>query len=211
MYKQLYNSICERNKINITKYRKHSGLHEHHIIPKHSGGTNDPLNLTYVTPRVHIALHFLLWKIYKNPNDLRSMRMLGAKLTVDQRRVEGEFCRDNKIGIFNEKYRNDFCANSYRTKKSSLTCKERGVGIFNQEMKSQWASEAGKIGGRIQVENNLGIHGHPDRRKWAAQGGKALSGYKMMRKGDHKTRIHPSKVEQYLNEGYIMGWKLKET
>jgi hypothetical protein len=33
------------------------GVHKHHIIPKHMGGTNDQENLVEVTIEVHADLH----------------------------------------------------------------------------------------------------------------------------------------------------------
>ena len=100
IYYKLYDSLCQRGKLRCEDYGYKSGLHAHHIIPRHSNGSDDASNLTYLTPREHIAAHFLLWKLYENVNDLRSMNMLGAKLTIEQRRKVGIWCRDNNIGIF---------------------------------------------------------------------------------------------------------------
>lgn len=198
--------MCERNKSRRPHYGHGSELHEHHIDPKHNGGTDDPNNLTYLSPREHQIAHYLLWKMYRNPNDLRAMHMLGARLTFTQRKIVGEFCRDNEIGFFSEAYRNSFEHNSIRTKKSSATCKARGVGIFDKTMKSTWAAEAGKIGGKRQKELGIGIHNPDTIKKHASLGGKAIKGFKMMSKPGHKTRVHPSKVQQMLDEGYSMGW-----
>ena len=38
----------------------------HHIIPKCVGGTNNPNNLVYLTPREHLLAHWLLSKIYSD-------------------------------------------------------------------------------------------------------------------------------------------------
>jgi hypothetical protein len=96
---EIYISICERGKQRKKVYTKYSGLHCHHIIPKHAGGTDDEDNLTYLTVREHIIAHYLLYRLHKHPNDLRSMHMLGARLSTYQRKITGMFCRDNKIGI----------------------------------------------------------------------------------------------------------------
>jgi hypothetical protein len=97
--KSIYITLCESRKDRQCEYKPGSGLHRHHIVPTHSGGTDDPENITYLTVREHIIAHYLLWRINKNPNDLRSMHMLGAKLTPLQRKATGEFCRDNKLGF----------------------------------------------------------------------------------------------------------------
>ncbi|NDC23752.1 MAG: HNH endonuclease [Proteobacteria bacterium] len=99
MFLQIYNNLCSSRKLLVDQYHKGSELHQHHIIPKHNGGSDDADNLTFLTVREHIIAHYLLWKVYRQPNDLRAMHMLGAKLTSHQRKVTGEFCRDNKLGF----------------------------------------------------------------------------------------------------------------
>lgn len=97
--KHIYSNLCAKGKLLKEQYGPGSGLHAHHIIPKHSNGVDDPSNITYLTIREHVIAHYLLWRIYKNPNDLRAMRMLGANITPSMRRVVGIFCRDNNLGI----------------------------------------------------------------------------------------------------------------
>jgi hypothetical protein len=78
MYSKIYHNLCEQSKKRNLEYKQGSGLHRHRILPGHSGGLYDENNITYLTVREHIIAHFLLWKIHKNPNDLRSMNMLGG-------------------------------------------------------------------------------------------------------------------------------------
>jgi len=98
-YLKIYKKLCEQGKLQKENYCKGSGLHNHRIIPGHIGGEYNQENSTFLTPREHTIAHFLLWKIYRNPNDLRSMHMLGAKLTYEQRRIVGIWCADNNIGF----------------------------------------------------------------------------------------------------------------
>jgi hypothetical protein len=98
-YTQLYHNLCVKGKLNKEHYGPGSGLHAHHIIPRHTGGTDDPHNYTFLTVREHVIAHYLLWKMHRNPNDLRSMHMLGANLSPAFRKITGVFCRDNNIGI----------------------------------------------------------------------------------------------------------------
>ena len=99
MYDTVYTNLCEDGKDRRSIYRRGSGLHAHHIIPKHNGGTNDQDNITYLTVREHVIAHYILWKLYRQPNDLRAMHMLGANLTTHQRRIVGEYCRDHSLGF----------------------------------------------------------------------------------------------------------------
>ena len=101
IYHQLYCSIVSRGRQRKNDYGPGSGLHAHHIVPKFMGGSDDEKNLTYLTVREHRIAHFLLWKQDRAPNNLRAMSLLGANLTTEQRRVVGEYCRDNKIGLHN--------------------------------------------------------------------------------------------------------------
>jgi hypothetical protein len=97
---KLYHSICQKSMHKLEDWRDRTNeMHRHHIIPKHAGGLDLESNYTYLTIREHIIAHFLLWKIHRNPNDLRAMYMLGAKLTRSQRKLIGEWCRDNNIGF----------------------------------------------------------------------------------------------------------------
>ena len=125
----IYNNICEDRKSRDAQYKPGSGLHRHHIIPKHSGGTDNKENYTYLTVREHIIAHYLLWRIYKNPNDLRSMQMLGANLSVEYRRQIGIFCRDHNIGFF-----------SYSKEVQSEWSKK---GAANSPVFQYWCSEEG--------------------------------------------------------------------
>lgn len=78
IYRKIYNNLCQKGCQLKEHYGPGLGLHRHRILPGHSGGTYEESNCTYLTPREHIIAHFLLWKLYKNPNDLRSMNMLGG-------------------------------------------------------------------------------------------------------------------------------------
>lgn len=101
IYSKIYYTLCQKRKQLINEWVSGSNLHRHHIIPKHSGGTDNLENYTYLTIREHIIAHFLLWKMHKNINDLRAMKMLGAKLTTQHRKIIGKWCHENKIGFHN--------------------------------------------------------------------------------------------------------------
>jgi hypothetical protein len=59
VFNQIYFNLCEINKSKKDNYKKYSGLHEHHIIPKHMGGSDEECNLTYLSVREHIIAN---WK-----------------------------------------------------------------------------------------------------------------------------------------------------
>jgi hypothetical protein len=171
------------------------------------GGTDEKNNLTCLTIREHIIAHFLLWKINKNPNDLRSMNMLGARLTTEQRRTVGLFCRDNNIGFF--------CASSSQKEewraKGRETMKKNKIGIYtdDKDNRKKWTSNAGKAGAKSQKENLIGIHNPENFSKFASKGGKAMKDIVCIHKEGVKTKVYPPQLQTYLDDGWQLGWGSK--
>jgi hypothetical protein len=62
------------------KYRKKGVyLEQHHIIPRCMGGTNDKVNLVYLTPEEHYVAHQLLVKMYPGNHKLAyAAQMMGG-------------------------------------------------------------------------------------------------------------------------------------
>ena len=48
----------------------------HHIVPKYMGGSNDLYNLIVLTYRQHILAHLLLYRKYRNIEDLTAYRLM---------------------------------------------------------------------------------------------------------------------------------------
>jgi hypothetical protein len=204
MFRQIYNNICaEKSKIK-EEWISGSNLHRHHIVPKHSGGSDEEDNFAYLTIREHIIAHYLLWKIYKNPNDLRAMHMLGAKLTSEQRRIVGIWCRDNNIGFHGaskEEKRN------WRKRGIETQVKNK-IGIHDPKNFKKHASLGGKSGSRSQLNQGIAIFNKKKRSEYASLGGKSLTGFICVTNGKHRTRIKPDKLDEYLQNGYVKGFTL---
>lgn len=208
MFSQIYYNICESNRSRKDSYKKYSGLHEHHITPKHMGGDNSEENLTYLNVREHIIAHYLLWKIYKNPNDLRSMKMLGANITPQHRKIIGEFCRDNQIGFFSTpvEERKDWRLKGIEIQKQEYL-------INNTKNFYYWSTEEGRkerasIGGKQRASTEFNYWASNEGRKTRASlGGKAHKGKKVMYLPGTKgwKRISPEEVDIKLNEGWKFG------
>lgn len=208
MFNRIYSNLCEGNKSRREDYKKYSGLHEHHIVPKHMGGTDDDCNLTYLNVREHIIAHYLLWKIYKNPNDLRSMKMLGANLSPQHRRITGEFCRDNKIGFFSipVEERKEWRIRGIETQKQEY---------LNDKVKNfyYWSTEEGRkerasLGGKQKASKEFNYWAsNQGRQERASLGGKAHKGKKVMHLPETKgwKRILPEDIDAKLNEGWKFG------
>lgn len=86
---------------------RQQGREDHHVIPRHAGGTDEPGNLISLTAREHVEAHRLRHEVYGEQNDARVVRMRQAEtLTTEQIHLERvhashEACRENQTGFFN--------------------------------------------------------------------------------------------------------------
>jgi hypothetical protein len=140
MFDIIYNNLCCSRSQLKNLWVKGSNIHRHHIIPKHQGGLDEETNYTYLSVREHIIAHYLLWKIYKKPNDLRAMHMLGCNLTSEQRKTIGFWCKDNNIGIFDptKNFKSEW------SKRGVKTQIDKKIGIHNPDNFKKNASFGGK-------------------------------------------------------------------
>ena len=69
--------------------------HNHHIIPKHAGGTDDLNNIVKLTIEEHSEAHHLLWKKYGKKEDWLAWKMLSGQLN------DKEYCYEkSRLGGF---------------------------------------------------------------------------------------------------------------
>lgn len=206
VYTNAYHIICNRGKQRNFSILEET-YHNHHIIPRHQGGTDDKDNIAYLTRKEHIIAHYLLWKIHRNANDLRSMKMLGANLNREYRKTIGKWCYHNKIGMYG--------ANN-QTKKTWIlraikTQIEKKVGIFDPNKRKEYASIGGKAS--IKSPNNPWSYwaSQEGRLQRASLGGKAHKGKVAMHKPGEQTfkRIHKQEVQKYKDMGYCLGLPFK--
>ena len=204
-YSQIYYNLCNENVNNKINYCRGSNLHKHHIIPKHSGGSEDESNFTYLTIRQHIIAHFLLWKIHGKVNDLRSMNMLGAKLTHTQRSIIGKWCYENEIGCFNKKW--ESCKGKWR-KMGIQTQIENKIGIHNPDNFIKHSSLGGKAS-IVSPNNPWSYWASKDGQSKRAQlGGKSHTGKVWINKDGITTRCPFSEIQHKFDEGWKYGMKI---
>lgn len=188
-YTRLYFNLCNRGKLLEGHYSPGSGLHAHHIVPRHMGGLDESSNYTFLTVREHIIAHYLLWKIHRNPNDLRAMHMLGADLSPTSRKITGEFCRDNNLGIHS-------ADSAQKSEWGVLSYKKN---IQDQTAFAYWASPAGRkkrasMGGKASLAsgNNkeFAYWMSPEGRSERAKRGAAASAKKPATNGIITKKFH---------------------
>jgi hypothetical protein len=59
-------------------------LHQHHIIPRHAGGTDDPANLVYLTIEEHANAHRILYEQYNRQEDYLAWKGLAGLIGKDE-------------------------------------------------------------------------------------------------------------------------------
>lgn len=64
-YQKIHDSIIENAK--NRKLPKEVYTERHHVLPKSMGGDDEKSNLVVLTGREHFIIHWLLYKIHKNP------------------------------------------------------------------------------------------------------------------------------------------------
>lgn len=212
----IYFALCEGNRSRVTKYGYKSGLHKHHIVPMHAGGTNEESNYTYLTPIEHSFAHSLLWQMYHDPNDLRSMYMLGVNLSLEQRTIVGKWCYENQIGIHSpsvtKETRYEWSYRGYLKQKEIYQHTGDKNNFYywsTPEGQKERASRGGRKGAAVQMEKKLGIFGlTPEERKRYGALGVHKKG---TRKAVHKPgsgkfkRVKIEELDDYLNNGWVLG------
>jgi hypothetical protein len=70
-------------------------IHNHHIIPRHSGGTDDPSNLIELTIEEHAEAHKQLWLMNHDWQDEVAYKVLSGAITFEEGRIEA--VRNSKV------------------------------------------------------------------------------------------------------------------
>jgi hypothetical protein len=96
MYKETHDKLIRYRLDNpLFKIKKDGKLHVHHIIQRYQGGDDNESNLIILTIREHRIIHWLLWKINGNFNDLFAYNRLGGSHQLTQE-AKNHLSRVNK-------------------------------------------------------------------------------------------------------------------
>jgi NUMOD3 motif len=58
--------------------------HDHHFVPRHSGGTDDPSNIVRVTVAEHVAFHYERWVVTGDRFDEIAWKALAGQITMSE-------------------------------------------------------------------------------------------------------------------------------
>jgi len=61
-------------------------MEKHHILPRHSGGTNEKQNLIYLTRKNHILAHYYRWIAYNSKPDRLAYLFMRGDITGEAKR-----------------------------------------------------------------------------------------------------------------------------
>ena len=85
---------------------------------------------------------------------------------------------------------------------------ENTIGIHDPSKFKEHASLGGKAGSRSQMKTGIAIFNKEKRSEYASLGGKSLMGMICVTNGKHRTRIRPEKLNEFLLNGYVLGFTL---
>jgi len=73
--------------------------HNHHLFPKHAGGTDDPSNIIRVSIKEHAEFHYERWVLLGEQYDKIAWRMLSGQISVAQAIKEKQIESGRKAGL----------------------------------------------------------------------------------------------------------------
>jgi hypothetical protein len=122
----------------------------HHIIPKHEGGTDDPINLVKLPRKLHQEVHYRRWLVHKNISDLYAFQLLGGNLTDEEliKIYEDQVCRckrdKDKLSearLKSDKWKQSHQSVEYKERKREQSILLNQLGKINSPESSKLISE----------------------------------------------------------------------
>jgi hypothetical protein len=178
--------------------------HIHHLIPKHMGGSNDPINLIELSVEEHAMAHYKLYEQYSKKEDLCAYYMLSGKNQdpefVKLRSSIGGTALAKKRKTGNEKWGFSLMDPDVLHNIQSANGKLQGKrnadnGHMKRVQKLSNPSEAGKKGGAATIASGKGAFGDPIQRLESARKGGAAQG-KINAESGHLKKIAQMTIEE---------------
>lgn len=101
---------------------------KHHIVPKHSGGTDDKENLIYLPPHIHTLSHYYRWLTFQE---------IGDKVAYEMR------------------WNQDIESMKLRSQLAVETNKQKGNTFWNSEWQREQGLKGGTKGGSANTQNQF--------------------------------------------------------
>jgi hypothetical protein len=125
----------------------------HHIVPKHEGGTDDPINLVKLPRKLHQEVHYRRWLVYKNLSDLYAFQLLGGRLSDKELlkiyEDQVERCKRDQNKLINarlksDKWKQSHQSEEYKERKRNQSILLNQLGKINSKESSKLISERKK-------------------------------------------------------------------
>lgn len=132
-------------------------LYKHHIIPRHAGGSDDPLNIKLVTLEQHAEEHRILWEKYGMQEDFIAWKCLSGQISKEElineiRSMNGK--RQGKINAdsgFMKKIQSMYDHKLSGQAGAAVSRERKTNSFFNPDLRR----ESCKKGGSVQGKNNI--------------------------------------------------------
>lgn len=185
-------------------------FHNHHIVPKHMGGSNDSSNLILLTVEDHALAHKELFESFGKIQDYTAYRLLagigdkheeiarlGGKIQGQRNRDSGHMSRVGKM------------KNTERQKEASRKAMFEKMNncFLDPEKQKTSCSLGGKKQGRANAESG---HCAEISKATAQQRSLSMKGKIFVHNDDTSNLIFEYELDQYLNSGWMLGRRRKK-
>jgi len=132
-------------------------MHKHHIIPKHSGGSDDAENLVELSVEEHAEAHRLLYKKYGKRGDYLAWKGLEKQIGKEE-----IFIETSSIGGLNNK-------GKLKSKSHKMNISESNKGQKSHWLKGDTDKKKKNLSKAMQNNTNSKNHSSPEYKKHQSQ------------------------------------------
>ena len=119
-------------------------IYNHHFVPRHAGGNDDPSNLVRVTLPEHTAFHYERWVLTGDEFDRIAWRCLGGQITMSEAQREAQ-----REGL----RRGPFISGANHAKNKTGVCGR------SKEQMSIDGRKGGRVAGAKNRDKKIGLFG----------------------------------------------------
>lgn len=182
--------------------------HNHHIIPKHMNGPDNPKNIVRLTIQEHAEAHRLLYEEYNCQEDYIAWKALSGLMTMSEIKRAVQLAGSSKGGkiggkLGGEKAKKEklgfHTMTTEQHREKGLKCVRQKIGIHDPN----WDKAIGaKKGGDKCRNEKLGFHAMTKEERSFNKGTFWIN------KDDIERKCRNNSLEQFLSEGWVKGRKL---
>lgn len=226
-YAKWYNQIIQKAQAeeqhNIRFKESKIYYERHHIIPKCLNGNNNPENLIFLTAREHFLVHWLLTKIYpENISIIYAFHAFNQFSTPSETYQRGgkswlyKFAREKYVNLLNDnkewndkirlRHKNTIWMRHITTNKQIRIHKDSvDEFILNGYIKGRIIKYRRPHSINTKIKIGKSKKGKPQTEFQKQSVGKHFKQCKWINKNNKTKFVMPYELQQYLNNGWILG------